>query len=112
MITIYHNPKCSTSRTVLQTLRDAGHEPLVIDYMKHPLSRSALARLAQEMPVRDMLRTKEPLAKEMGLTHPGTPDEDVIAAIADNPVLLNRPIVTTPKGSKACRPADVVQSLL
>lgn len=112
MITIYHNPKCGTSRTVLELIRAAGHEPEIIEYMKYPLSRSALARLAQDMPVDDMLRRREPLAKELGIDHPGTPDADVLNAIADNPILLNRPIVTTPKGTKACRPADVVKTLL
>lgn len=112
MITIYHNPKCGTSRSVLELIRAAGHEPLIIDYMKHPLSRSALARLAADMPVHDMLRRREALAKELGVDHPGTSDADVLNAIAEHPSLLNRPIVTTDKGTKACRPADVVQTLL
>lgn len=112
MITVYHNPKCGTSRSVLELIRAAGHEPEIIEYMKHPLSRSALARLAQQVPAHDLLRRKEPLAKDLGIDHPGTPDDDVLDAIAANPILLNRPIVTTPKGTKACRPAELVKTLI
>lgn len=112
MITLYHNPKCSTSRTVLALIREAGHEPLIVDYLKYPLSRSALARLAEDMPVHDMLRRKESIARECGVERPGTPDADILDAIAEHPILLNRPIVATPKGTRACRPPEIVKALL
>ena len=111
-ITLYHNPQCGTSRSVLALIREAGFEPEIVEYMTYPVTRSALARIAMRMPARDMLRTKEPLAQELGLVHPGTPDGDILDAIATNPVLLNRPIVETPKGARACRPAELVKDLL
>jgi arsenate reductase len=111
-ITIYHNPRCGTSRTALELIRAAGHEPEIVEYLKYPLTRSALARLAMLVPLGDMLRAKEPLASELGIDRPGTPDGEILDAIADNPILLNRPIVETPKGARLCRPADLVKDLL
>lgn len=111
-VTIYHNPKCSTSRSTLQLIRDAGVDPLVIDYLKTPPSRADLAKLAatRGLSVRDLLRAKEPLAKEMKLA--GASDDAILDAIAAHPILLNRPIVTTPKGGKATRPPETVKDLL
>ncbi|MCW0181175.1 MAG: arsenate reductase (glutaredoxin) [Zavarzinia sp.] len=111
-VTIYHNPKCSTSRSTLQLIRDAGVEPLVVDYLKTPPSRADLAKLAatRGLSARDLLRAKEPLAKEMQLA--GASDDAILDAIAAHPILLNRPIVTTPKGGKATRPPETVKDLL
>lgn len=111
-IIIYHNPRCGTSRTALELIRAAGREPEIVEYLKYPLTRSALARLAMLVPPSDMLRAKEPLASELGVDRPGTPDAEILDAIADNPILLNRPIVETPKGARLCRPADLVKDLL
>lgn len=111
-VTIYHNPKCSTSRTTLQLLRDAGVEPVVIDYLKTPPSRAELAKLTatKGLSARDLLRGKEPLAKEMALA--SATDDAILDAIAAHPILLNRPIVTSPKGGKATRPPETVKDLL
>jgi len=83
-----------------------------VEYLKYPLTRSALARLSQLIPPSEMLRAKEPLAAELGVNRPGTPDANILDAIADNPILLNRPIVETPRGARLCRPADLVKDLL
>jgi arsenate reductase len=111
-IIIYHNSRCGTSRTALELIRAAGREPEIVEYLQYPLTRSALARLAMLIPPSEMLRAKEPLAAELGIDRPGTPDKDILDAIADNPILLNRPIVESPKGARLCRPADLVKDLL
>lgn len=114
MSTIYHNPRCGTSRTVLQALRDSGHEPEVIEYLKTPLSRDQLAQLIQAagLPVREAVRAKEALYTELGLDNPDVTDEQLLAAMEANPILLNRPFVQTAKGTRLCRPADTVQEIL
>ena len=113
-ITIYHNPKCGTSRTVLGTLRDAGHEPHVIEYLKDPPSRDELQRLVKKMgvPLRDIVRWKEPIAAELGLDRETSPDSALLDAMMQHPILINRPIVVTGKGVRLCRPADTVDTLL
>jgi len=108
-ITIYHNPACGTSRTVLAALRDAGHEPQVVEYLKAGWTRPQLQRLLAAMGAtpRDILRAKE--APDL----PADASGDVILdAMVARPVLVNRPIVTTSRGTKLCRPADTVASLL
>lgn len=110
-VTIYHNPKCGTSRTVLEILREAGEVPEVVEYLKTPLSRSQLAALAQKVgSAAELLRAKEALAVELGLQNAG--DAAILDAIAQHPALFNRPVVVTAKGAKACRPADLVRTLL
>lgn len=111
-VTIYHNPKCSTSRTTLQLIREAGIEPRVIEYLKVPPSRAELAKLAAEkgMTVRDLLRAKEPLAKELDLAKAS--DDVILDAIAAHPILLNRPIVVGPMGARPTRPPESVKDLL
>ena len=113
-VTVYHNPACGTSRSVLELIRNAGIEPNVILYLKTPPSRDTLAELVRKGPLsaRDLLRTKEKLCAELGLDRPDVTDDQILDAIAAHPVLLNRPVVVTPKGAKACRPADTVLSLL
>jgi arsenate reductase len=109
--TIYHNPKCGTSRNVLALLREAGIEPVVVEYLKTPPTRDELAGLATRMGgATDLLRAKEPLAAELGLV--GAADDAILTAIAAHPELLNRPVVVTDKGVKACRPAETVHELL
>jgi arsenate reductase len=110
--TIFHNPRCGTSRTVLQALRDAGHEPQVIEYLKTPPDAQTLQRLAADSGegLRGLLRAKEPLCAELGLE--GADDARLLQAMLAHPVLLNRPVVVGPKGTALCRPADKVQALL
>jgi arsenate reductase len=109
--TIYFNPKCGTARNALALLREAGIEPEIIDYMKNPPSRAQLAALAKLTGgAAPLLREKEPLAAELGLK--GAADAKILDAIAAHPILLNRPIVVTPKGAKPCRPAELVKDLL
>lgn len=110
-VTIYFNPKCGTARNALALIREAGIEPEIIDYMKNPPSRAELAKLAKRTGgAAALLREKEPLAAELGLK--GAADDAILDAIAAHPILLNRPVVVTPKGAKPCRPAELVKDLL
>lgn len=107
-ITIFHNPSCGTSRNVLQALTDGGHAPKVVEYLKVGWDEAQLADLFARMGVkpRDMLRTKGALAEELGLTRPDVGDAEILRAMTLHPVLVERPIVITPKGVFLCRPAD------
>ncbi len=110
-VTIYFNPKCGTARNTLALIREAGIEPEIIDYIKTPLSRAQLAKLAKLTGgAAVLLREKEALAVELGLK--GATDAVILDAIAAHPILLNRPVVVTPKGAKPCRPAELVKDLL
>ncbi|HLY04183.1 MAG TPA: arsenate reductase (glutaredoxin) [Rhizomicrobium sp.] len=117
-ITIYHNPDCSTSRNVLAAIRAAGHEPRIFEYLKTPLSRGALAALVTRMnvDVRDVVRTKEPLFRELGLDADDVGEDELLEAMAAHPILLNRPIVVVQNGGnttvRLCRPSDTVAALL
>lgn len=113
-VTIYHNPACGTSRNVLAYLRKAGIEPTVIEYLQTPPDRGVLSGLIAQMgvPVREVVRSKEPLHAELGLDAPGTADEALIEAMLANPILINRPIVVSPWGVKLCRPSETVLELL
>jgi arsenate reductase len=112
--TIYHNPKCSTSRNVLAALRDAGHEPRVIEYLKTPPSKNELKRLIKRMDakVSDVVRWKEPIARELGLDKDESSDEALLDAMMEHPILINRPIVVTDDAVKLCRPWETVKELL
>ena len=107
--TLYHNPNCGTSRTVLATLREAGIEPEVVLYLKTPPDIAQLRALRDALgqPAQALLRTKEPLCAELGLDQEGVDEERILAAI-----LLNRPVVSSPRGARVCRPAEVVKELL
>lgn len=111
-ITIYHNPKCSNSRRCLEILREEGFDPTIIEYLQFPPSRMELEKLVGQIgvPARDIVRTKEPLYAELGLS--GASDPELLDAVAANPILLNRPIVVTDKGAKLCRPPELVRELL
>ena len=113
-IVLYHNPNCSTSRKVLGMLRDAGCEPLLVEYLKVGWTRAVLDELLEQMKAepRDILRSKEALAKAMGLTSPGASDEAIVQAMIEHPVLVERPIVVGPKGAAVCRPVEVVEGLI
>ncbi|AHV92756.1 arsenate reductase (glutaredoxin) [Bordetella holmesii] len=112
--TIYHNPRCGTSRTALQALQDAGYAVTVIEYLKTPPSRQTLAGLIRQsgLSVRDAIRSKEPLYQELGLDDPQRSDDDLLDAMVEHPILINRPFVVTEKGARLCRPAEVVQQIL
>ena len=113
-VTIYHNPACGTSRNTLALLREKGIEPRVVEYLKAGWTREQLADLARKMgvPPRDFLRTRGTKADEMGISDPAVSDEAVIAAMIIDPLLVNRPIVVTPKGAALCRPAELVLGLI
>lgn len=113
-VTIYHNPKCSTSRQVLALIREAGIEPEVVLYLQNPPDRARLKALAQAsgQGVRGLLRGKEALAKELRLDESHWTDEQLLDFMGQHPVLINRPIVSSPKGTRLCRPVETVQDLL
>jgi len=113
-ITIYHNPKCGTSRNVLALIRNTGAEPEVIDYLKTPPTRDKLLELIAQMavPVRDVMRRKEALYEELALDNPAESDDALIDAMLAHPILINRPIVVTPLGTRLCRPSEAVLDIL
>ncbi|MCX5045550.1 arsenate reductase (glutaredoxin) [Aldersonia sp. NBC_00410] len=110
--TIYHNPRCSTSRTVLETIRDAGVEPTIIEYLKTPPTRDGLRKLLDDAGLQpsQAVRKRESLYKELGLAD--ADEETVFAAMVDNPILIERPIVVTDKGTRLARPAASVTEIL
>ena len=113
-VTIYHNPLCGTSRKTLEILRESGTEPKVVEYLKEPPSREELKRLYDRAGIspRDGLRSKEPLAEELGLTRPDVSEDEILDAMIEHPVLINRPLVETDKGVRLCRPQEVVREIL
>ncbi|ELM3615251.1 arsenate reductase (glutaredoxin) [Aeromonas sobria] len=113
-ITIYHNPGCGTSRNTLELIRNAGVEPTVIHYLETPPSRATLVALiaAMDMPVRDLLRKNVPPFEELGLAEERFSDDELVDAMLAHPILINRPIVVTPLGTKLCRPSEVVLDIL
>lgn len=113
-ITIYHNPKCGTSRNTLAMIREAGVEPEVIEYLKTPPSRERLVDLISKMeiPVRDLLRQKGTPYDELGLGEDKWTDDQLIDFMMEHPILINRPIVVSDKGVRLCRPSEKVMDLL
>jgi len=113
-IVIYHNPSCGTSRNTLALLREKGLEPKVVEYLKVGWTREQLQELLRQMgaSARDILRARGTRADELGLTDPTTSDAAIIAAMILDPILVNRPIVATPKGAALCRPAELALTLL
>ena len=113
-VTIYHNPACGTSRNVLAFLREQGEEPQVIEYLNTPPTREKLKELVRAMGcrVRDILRQKGTPYDELKLDDPSLTDEQLLDAIEKHPILMNRPIVVTPKGVRLCRPSETVRELL
>jgi arsenate reductase len=112
--TIYHNPMCGTSRKTLEILRDSGCDVWIHEYMKQPPTRDELERLYGKAGIspREGLRAKETLAEELGLTRPDVTDDEVLDAMVEHPILINRPLVETPKGVRLCRPQDTVREIL
>jgi arsenate reductase (glutaredoxin) len=113
-VTIYHNPACGTSRNTLAMIRQSGVEPVVIEYLKTPPSRETLVELVRALgiSVRALLREKGTPYKELGLDDPKWSDEELIDQMLAHPILINRPIVVTPKGTRLCRPSEAVIDLL
>jgi arsenate reductase len=113
-VTIYHNPACGTSRNTLAMIRQSGEEPEVIEYLKNPPSRARLIELIEAMsiPVRALLREKGTPYAELGLADPKWSDDQLIDFMLAHPILINRPIVVTPKGTRLCRPSEAVLELL
>lgn len=113
-ITIYHNPKCGTSRNVLGKIRDAGHEPKVIEYLKTPPSRTEMQNLlkAMKMTPRQILRRSGTPYDELNLDNEALTDDDILDALGQHPILMQRPVVVTKKGTALCRPADKLDALL
>ena len=112
-VTIYHNPTCGTSRKVLGMLRDADIEPRVIEYLKTPPSRDAMKALLKQMGMtpRELLRREGSLFRELGLDDPAKSDDNLLDALQSHPILMERPIVTTDRGTLVCRPAARVKEL-
>lgn len=112
--TIYHNPKCSTSRNTLAMIRDAGIEPHVVDYLNDPPNREKLKALIADagLTVRAALREKDALFHELGLDNPQLSDEELLDAVSAHPALLNRPFVQTSRGVRLCRPVERVLEIL
>ncbi|TYO66075.1 arsenate reductase (glutaredoxin) [Bradyrhizobium hipponense] len=113
-VTIYHNPACGTSRNTLAMIRQSGVEPVVIEYLKTPPTRETLKQLVAAMgiTVRELLREKGTPYKELGLEDPKWTDDELLDAMMAHPILINRPIVVTPKGTRLCRPSEAVIDLL
>lgn len=113
-VTIYHNPRCSTSRNVLAAIRERGIEPVVVDYQKNPPSRGTLRKLADEsgLGVRGLLREKNTPFAELKLGDPELSDEQLLDAVEEHPILLNRPIVSGPRGTRLVRPAALLDEVI
>ncbi|NVZ93030.1 arsenate reductase (glutaredoxin) [Pseudomonas sp. B6001] len=113
-ITIYHNPQCGTSRNTLELIRNSGEEPTIVEYLKTPPDRATLVRLIQDMgiEVRALLRIKGTPYEELGLGNASLSDEQLVDAMMAHPILINRPIVVTPLGTRLCRPSEAVLDLL
>ncbi|MCJ2144303.1 arsenate reductase (glutaredoxin) [Methylobacterium sp. E-066] len=113
-VVIYHNPACGTSRNTLAMIRNAGIEPHVIEYLKTPPARALLKQLLARagLSVRDVLREKGTPYAELGLADPALSDDQLLDAIAAHPILLNRPLVVSPRGVRLCRPSELVLDLL
>jgi len=113
-ITIYHNPACGTSRNTLAMIRQSGEEPVVIEYLKDTPSRERLVELLRAMGIsaRELLRQKGTPYDALGLSGPKWTEEELIDFMLEHPILINRPIVETPKGTRLCRPSEAVLDIL
>ena len=113
-VIIYHNPRCGTSRNTLGLIRNAGVEPHIVEYLKTPPARALICQLATRagVPLRALLRDKEPVFRELGLNDSNLAEDALLDAFEAHPILLNRPIVVTPNGVRLCRPSELVIDLL
>lgn len=114
MITIYHNPACGTSRNTLAMIRNSGEEPTVIEYLQHPPSRNELAKMIRDsgLTVREAIRQKGTPYAELGLDNATLSDDQLLDAMMAHPILINRPFVVTAKGTRLCRPSELVLDIL
>ncbi|MBX8783634.1 arsenate reductase (glutaredoxin) [Ochrobactrum sp. GRS2] len=113
-VTIYHNPACGTSRNTLAMIRASGEEPVIIEYLQTPPSKAQLSELLATMKisVRDLLRKKGTPFAELDLVNPKWSDDQLLDFIVQHPILMNRPIVVSPRGAALCRPSELVLNLL
>nr|WP_315249468.1 arsenate reductase (glutaredoxin) [uncultured Duganella sp.] len=113
-ITIYHNPECGTSRNTLALISNAGIEPVIIEYLKHPPDQATLIDLIAKsgLTVHEAIRQKGTPYFELGLDSPSKTKMDLLAAMVDHPILINRPFVVTPLGVRLCRPSELVLDIL
>jgi len=113
-VTIYHNPACGTSRNTLALIRNAGIEPAIVEYLRDPPAREPLRTMIERagLTVRQALREKGTPFQELGLENPALTDDQLLDALAAHPILLNRPFVVTPLGTRLCRPSEVVLEIL
>jgi len=113
-VTIYHNPACGTSRNTLGLIRNAGIEPIVVEYLENPPGREQLAAMikAAGLSVREALRQKGTPYAELGLEKENLTDDDLLDAMMRHPILINRPFVVTPRATKLCRPSELVLDIL
>ena len=113
-ITIYHNPKCSTSRNVLAMIREAGREPVVIEYLKTPPNREQLKALLSQIGIlaRELMRRKEALYGELGFADPKWSEDELIGFMVAHPILIERPIVVSEKGARLCRPKEKAREVI
>ncbi|MHC5230419.1 arsenate reductase (glutaredoxin) [Brucella sp. LJL56] len=113
-IAIFHNPKCGTSRNTLAMIRASGEEPVIVEYVQNPPTRERLVGLlaAMNLTPRQLLREKGTPFAELGLSDPKWTDDELIDFMMTHPILINRPIVETPKGTRLCRPSELVLALL
>ncbi|QDD67173.1 arsenate reductase (glutaredoxin) [Herbaspirillum seropedicae] len=114
MTTIYHNPACGTSRNTLAMIRNSGEEPTIIEYLQHPPSREQLTKMIQDagLTVREAIRQKGTPYAELGLSNLSLSDDQLLDAMLANPILINRPFVLTTKGTRLCRPSELVLDIL
>ena len=113
-VTIYHNPACGTSRNTLEMIRNSGNEPTIIYYLETPPSRDALVKLVADMgiAVRSLLRKNVEPYEQLGLAEDRFTDEQLIEFMLQHPILINRPVVVTPLGTRLCRPSELVLDIL
>ena len=113
-VTIFHNPACGTSRNTLARIRQAGIEPTIVEYLKDGWTKPQLKRLLKllNMSARDVMRVRGTPAEELKLTDPKATEDEIIDAMIGHPILVERPIVTTPKGARLCRPVETVDEIL
>ncbi|MCD7098761.1 arsenate reductase (glutaredoxin) [Stenotrophomonas sp. MMGLT7] len=113
-VVIWHNPRCGSSRKALELIRQAGIEPEIVEYLKTPPAPATLRALVARMGIatRELLRSKEAVHAELGLDDPALDEEALVAAMVAHPILINRPVVQTPRGAALCRPPEKVLELL